>query len=103
MAQGKWHLRSHDVGTHYEQHYIYQKASPNPAIDGAYHVAQAKHLDDALLIVSAPDLLAALEALIAFPVISGEQAHIRDTAKQLGTPNPLDVARAAIAKAKGNE
>jgi len=56
---------------------------------------------NARLIAAAPELLEACEALISNAIIDGMSARIRDHARQTHTTNPLEIAKAAIARAKG--
>lgn len=61
----------------------------------------ALRLANARLMAAAPDLLAACEAVSANPVVTGLSAHLRDRAESDLDSDPLALARAAIAKAKG--
>lgn len=54
---------------------------------------------NAKLICAAPDLAEALKALLVDPITSGSAAHYRDQCKIKGRVNPIELARAALAKA----
>lgn len=58
---------------------------------------------NARLIAAAPEMLEALTALVNDPVIYGMHARIRCSSEHRKTANPLELAQAAIAKARGEK
>lgn len=98
---GLWKVAKMDNGYGFQiinekgNHVMGSIASNGAGIMGQSAMASA----NAKLIAAAPDMAGALKALLNDPITSGSAAHYRDQCKIKGRANPIELARAALAKA----